>query len=61
MSKPPIQAFETVKRYCEKNTTCKGCPLYNLAPSGYSYCLCFSAPENWKIEKEGKHNEQTAN
>lgn len=51
MSKPPIKAMETIKRYCEKKKNCKGCPLYVL--SEYGYCLCSALPENWEIKKEG--------
>lgn len=51
MSRPPIKAFETVKRYCEKNKTCKGCPLHYVP----ELQQCFlKIPKNWKIRKEGE-------
>ena len=50
MSRPPIKAMEAVKRYCEKKKNCKGCPIHSL--DEYGYCLCFSSPEHWEIEKE---------
>lgn len=52
MSRPPIKAMEAVKRYCEKNRTCKGCPLYIF--SGYGFCACFVSPASWEIKKEGE-------
>ena len=51
MSRPPIKEMEAVKRYCEKNRTCEGCPLHFF--NEYGYLLCFKSPESWKIEKEG--------
>lgn len=54
MSKPPIKAFEAVKRYCEKKKTCDGCPLHNFTE--YGYCMCLFRPESWKIKKEGDEN-----
>lgn len=52
MSRPPIKAMEAVKRYCEKNKSCKGCPIHTL--NEYGYCSCNFSPEGWKIEKEGR-------
>lgn len=52
MSRPPIKAMEAVKRYCEKNTTCKGCPLRTW--DKYGYCSCTHHPEHWEIKKEGE-------
>ena len=49
MSRPPIKAFEAVKRYCQKNKKCEGCPLYI-----YGFCACFVSPASWVIEREGK-------
>lgn len=51
MSRPPIKAMEAVKRYCENNEYCKGCPLNTLAE--YGYCKCFYSPAEWEIKKEG--------
>ena len=51
MSRPPIKAMEAVKRYCEKNYTCKGCPL--RAFDKYGYSLCTHHPEHWEIKREG--------
>lgn len=50
MSRPPIKAMEAVKRYCEKNKTCKGCPLRTFTE--YGYCKCFYSPASWEIKKE---------
>ena len=51
MSRPPIKAMEAVKRYCEKNKTCDGCPLHSFTKFGH--CLCSYSPEKWEIKKEG--------
>lgn len=51
MSRPPIKAMETVKRYCEKRKTCEGCPLH--AVNEYGYCWCSDTPANWEIVREG--------
>lgn len=53
MSRPPIKAMESVKRYCEKKKTCKDCPLYSFTGFGYRLCIS-SAPSSWKIKKEGE-------
>lgn len=52
MSRPPIKAFEAVKRYCEKKRTCKGCPLHIHTAYGYRHCL--NLPADWKIKKVGE-------
>lgn len=52
MSRPPIKAMEVVKRYCEKNQTCKGCPLY-IFPE-YGFRGCYVSPASWKFKKEGE-------
>lgn len=55
MSRPPIKAMEAVKRYCEKNKSCKGCPINTLTEYGYSSCR--EVPEGWNIKKEGDNND----
>ncbi len=50
MSRPPIKAMEAVKRYCEKNKYCKGCPLHR---KDYSV-FCATYPERWLIKKESE-------
>lgn len=48
MSKPPIKAFETVKRYCETRKTCQGCPLHSVICG----VTCFdNPPSGWTIRK----------
>lgn len=49
MSKPPIKAFETVKRYCENAKTCEGCPIHSKI-SGAN-CL-YSVPANWILNAD---------
>lgn len=56
MSKPPIKAMETVKRYCEKKKTCEGCPLYSFSDIGYR--ICAYSPEGWEIKKEGEGSDE---
>lgn len=51
MSRPPIKAFESIKKYCEKNKDCRGCPLFN-GHGEKSDCEMF-LPQRWRIKKEG--------
>lgn len=51
MSKPPIKAMEAVKRYCQKNKDCRGCPLYNGIGK---YAECVFLPQMWRIKEEGE-------
>ena len=52
MSRPPIKAFEAVRKYCEKNVTCDGCPLKSNQKCVGDWCSI--RPCYWKtLEKEG--------
>lgn len=54
MSRPPIKAFEAVKKYCEKTMNCVGCPLYRE----YEWTdECCYKPMMWNIKKGDKRNE----
>ena len=51
MSRPPIKAFEAVRKYCEKNWNCNGCPLKSEARHTD---WCTLRPCYWKsLMKEG--------
>lgn len=50
MSRPPIKAFETVRKYCEKNKTCEGCPLYDERKVINDWC-------RFVLKKKVKRNE----
>lgn len=53
MSRPPIKAFEAVRKYCEKNETCEGCPLKSNQKGERDWCSL--RPCHWKtLEEEGE-------
>lgn len=49
MSKPPIKAFETVKRYCENAKTCEGCPIRSKIRG---MCCLYYVPANWILNTD---------
>ena len=55
MTRPPIKAFETVRKYCEQNKTCEGCPLHDERK--YIVDWCNTRPCYWKSLEEGEKNE----
>ena len=55
MTRPPIKAFETVRKYCEQNKTCEGCPLHDERK--YIVDWCNTRHCYWKSLEEGEKNE----
>ena len=43
------QALETIKKVCNKQDDCEGCPISKVL--GYS-CQEVAIPEEWEIERE---------
>lgn len=57
MSKPPFDAFERVKKYCQRKKGCSGCPLFNPNEIGGLRCAR-TAPAYWYIRKEKRKVKQ---
>lgn len=53
MSRPPVKALESIKKYCEK-TQCRRCVFGRTRDDDYHYVECTLlevAPCDWVIER----------